>query len=388
MKLWEKGYDVDKKVMDFTIGNDKEIDLKLVKYDCFASITHAKMLYKIKVITHAELNKLVKGLNEILSLKFEIQHEDCHSAIEDYLTTNYGNVGKKIHTGRSRNDQVLTALRLFEKHELKEIGKLIEFLKQSIAKKVKKYKKVAMPGYTHMQKAMPTTVGIWLGSFVDALEDDLLVLKNCLGLIDKNPLGSGAGFGVPLEVDKKMTAKELGFVKVMENPMYVQFSRGKFEAVVVNALSNIMLTLNKLATDLMLFSMKEFSYVTLPKEFCTGSSIMPQKKNPDVLELVKAYYHVVVGEEMKIKGIIGNLMSGYNRDLQLTKEPIMKSVDVVKKCLEIMALVCNGMVINKSKLQKAMTQELFVTEKVYTLVKKGVPFREAYKKVAKTSKLP
>jgi len=389
MKLWQKNYNVDKEVEKFTVGNDFLADGKLVKYDCIASIAHSKMLKKIGILNASELNSLVSGLNGIISLnekgKFKIKQEDedCHTAIENYLTKKYGNAGKKIHTARSRNDQVLAALRLYEKAELEEIKKLIADYDKSLSALVKKYGKAKIPGYTHMQKAMPTDIGTWLGCFADSNKDNLKLLDSVYSIIDKSPLGSGAGFGVPIKIDKKLTAKLMGFSKTIENPMYAQFTRGKYEALILSLISQVMYDLNKLSTDLILFNMDEFGYVSIPKEFCTGSSMMPQKKNPDVLELVRAKYHVVLGEEFKVKGIIGNLMSGYNRDMQLTKEPVINSIETAKECIKIMALLLGKLEVNKEKCEKAMTKELFATEQAYKLIKKGVPFREAYREVGK-----
>ncbi|MFH1607397.1 MAG: argininosuccinate lyase [Nanoarchaeota archaeon] len=381
-KLWDQGYDVNKEVEKFTVGNDYIIDQKLVKYDLFASIAHAKMLHEIGVLSKKELNVAVKGLKKLLvdGVKITVEDEDCHTAIEKAL----GSIGKKIHTARSRNDQVLTAMRLYEKEELKQIVELISSLEKSLSEKIKLFGKIEIPGYTHMQKAMSTTIKDWLGCFSSACKDDKIIVADALKLIDKSPLGSAAGFGVPMfKVDKKMTAKEMGFSKIIDNPIYCQMSRGKFEAAIIHALSQVMFTLNKLSSDLMLFNMSEFGFVSLPKEFCTGSSIMPQKKNPDVLELVRAKYSVVLGEQFKVQNLIANLLSGYNRDLQLVKEPLFNSVDTTKDCLEIMTLVISNLKVNKDACKKAMTKELFATEGAYKLVKKGVPFREAYKLVSK-----
>lgn len=390
MTLWQKNYNVDKEIEKFTIGNDFLLDKNLVKYDCIASIAHAKMLKKIGILNASELNKIIKGLNEIVKLdqkgKFNInlEDEDCHTAIEKYLTKKYGDAGKKIHTARSRNDQVLTALRLYEKEELKGIKELLNQYKGSLLAATKKYGKIKIPGYTHMQKAMPTDVKTWFGSFISSIEDNITLLDATYSIIDKSPLGSAAGFGVPsLKIDKKMTASLMGFSEAMGNPMYAQLSRGKFEATILHLLSQIMLDLNKLATDLMLFNMQEFGFVSLPKEFCTGSSIMPQKKNPDVLELVRAKYHVILGEEFKVKSMIANLISGYNRDLQLTKEPVISSVEIAKSCIKMMVLVVSKIKINEKKCKEALTKELYAAEEAYKLVKKGVPFREAYKKVSR-----
>jgi argininosuccinate lyase len=390
MKLWQKEYDLNKKIEKFSVGNDYLLDKRLVKYDCLGSIAHAKTLNKIDLLTNEELKQLIENLNQIITLnskgnfQIEIEDEDCHTAIEKHLTKNLGNIGKKIHTCRSRNDQVLTAMRLYEKEEIVNINNLINNFIAVIDNIIKKHGNIPIPGYTHMQKAMPTTISMWLGQFSDSAKDNLLLLNTVNKLIDQSPLGSAAGFGVPVfDLDKKLTAKNLGFAKIMDNAMYCQLSRGKFEAQIINVLTCILYDLNKLATDLILFSMKEFNYITLNEEICTGSSIMPQKKNPDVLELLRAKYHIVLGEEIKLKGLIGNLMSGYNRDLQLTKEPLFNSIDTTKDCLKIICIVLNNISINEDKCNNAMTPELFATEEAYKLVKNGMPFRDAYKIVSK-----
>jgi argininosuccinate lyase len=388
MKLWKKDYEVNKEVERFTVGNDFLLDKRLVKYDCIASIAHAKMLKKIGILNASELEKLIKGLNEIIILSkkgnFPIKQEDedCHTAIENYLTKRFGNIGKKIHSCRSRNDQVLAALRLYEKDELENIMELLTLLKKALEDLIAKHCSIKLPGYTHMQKAMPTDVKTWLGAYVDAINDDIKLADHIYGLIDQSPLGSAAGYGVPVfDIDKKMTADLMGFEEVMENPIYCQHSRGKFEGNIANVMSQVSYDLNKLATDLIMFNMKEFGFVLLPKEFCTGSSIMPQKKNPDVLELIRAKYHVVLAEEFKIKSMIGNLISGYNRDLQLTKEPLFRAIDVTKDCTSMMALVVSGIKFDEHKCKAAMSDELYATEEAYHLVKKGMSFRDAYKKV-------
>ena len=393
MKIWDKGTSLKKEIEKFTVGSDYLLDKKLVKYDCLASMAHAKMLKSINLLTEEELKKLIGGLKEIIELdlknQFEIKREDedCHTAIENYLIDKYGETGKKIHTARSRNDQVLTALRLFEKEELKQIKKLIKDFMKTVESFIKSNGSVELPGYTHMQKAMPMDIKMWVGSYKDSMADNTRLLDFVINLTDQNPLGSAAGFGVPIfKLDKKLTAQELNFSKVMDNPMYCQLSRGKFEAQVMNAISSIMFDLNKLATDLMLFSMKEFDFVSLPGEFCTGSSIMPQKNNPDVLELMRAKYHIVLGEEFKIKSLIGNLISGYNRDVQLTKEPLMNAIEIVKESLSIISLVLSGTKVNKDNCAKALTKELYATQEAYELVKEGMPFRQAYKEIGKKYK--
>jgi argininosuccinate lyase len=382
-KIWQGN--VNKKIEKFTVGNDFIIDQKLLKYDCIASIAHSKMLKKIKILTEQEQKKLEDELNNIIELndkcKFTIksEDEDCHTAIENHLTKKLGDLGKKIHTARSRNDQVVAAMKLYEKDELNDVSKLVKDLINAL----KKIPDVIMPGYTHMQKAMPSSTKLWAEGFIETLEDDLVLLSSALGIIDKNPLGSAAGYGVPLDIDKNITKKELGFKANYSSVTSVQISRGKHEAIILNALVNVMYTLNKIASDMILFSMPEFGYFSLPAEFTTGSSIMPQKKNPDVLELVRGKYSIVLGYEFQLKSLIANLISGYNRDLQLTKEPLMKGFDTVKECVEIMTLVVNGLKINTKKCTKAMTSELYATEEVYKLVKKGKSFREAYKEIKK-----
>jgi argininosuccinate lyase len=390
MKLWQKGYEIDGKIEAFCAGKDPQLDISLVEYDCIASKAHAKALWKAKLLTKKEFSDLITGLNEIIGLhskgKFPIgqKDEDCHTAIENYLTKKFGDCGKKIHAARSRNDQVLTALRLYEKAQLREIMLMVENYELALKKAIGKYGRIEMPGYTHMQKAMPTTVSMWLGSFIDSAKDNKIALSAVLGQIDQSPLGTAAGFGIPiLKIDRSSIAMELGFAKLQQNPMYAQLSRGKFEASIIQALLQVLFDINKLASDLMLFSMQEFRYVTIPRELCSGSSIMPQKKNPDCLELLRASYHSVVGEQMKVQGIICNLISGYNRDVQLTKEPVMVAIETAKSCLEVMALVVSSITINKKACRKAMSRELYATEEAYKLVKRGIPFREAYRQIAK-----
>ncbi|MFH1439253.1 MAG: argininosuccinate lyase [Candidatus Woesearchaeota archaeon] len=389
MKLWQKDYGVNKEIENFTVGNDYMLDKRLVKYDCIASIAHAKMLNKIDVLKKYELNNLIDRLNEIISLhekgNFEInkEDEDCHTAIENFLVKKLGETGKKIHTARSRNDQVLTAIRLYEKEELSEIKELVERFRSALSDFVKVHGNIPMPGYTHMQKAMPTSIRVWIGSFIVSADDNIKLIESVFRLVDQSPLGSAAGFGVPVfDVDNEMTAGLMGFSKPMKNPIYAQHSRGKFESTIIHLMSQIMYDLNRLSTDLIIFSMKEFGYFTLPKEFCTGSSIMPQKKNPDVLELVRAKYHIVLGEDFKVKSLIGNLISGYNRDLQLTKEPLFDSIDMTKDCLQIMTNVVSNLYVNEKSCMKAITDELFAVEEANKLVKSGVPFREAYTKIS------
>ncbi len=389
MRLWDKGTEVDDLILDFTVGDDHILDLRLVKYDCLASMAHARMLHKIEVLTQEETEQLVESLTIIKELaekgEFPItkEQEDCHTAIEAFLTDKLGEAGKKIHLGRSRNDQVLTALRLYEKEQLDNLRASFGELRQALAGRIDRYGHIPIPGYTHMRKAMPSSIGMWLGSFTAALNDDSTLLKAVFKLVDRSPLGTAAGFGVPVfELDREMTAGLMGFASVLANPHYAQLSRGKIEMTILSLLSAVMFDLNRLASDLLLFSMDEFGYIDLPERLCTGSSIMPQKKNPDVLELVRGKYHIVCGEESKVRSLVSNLTSGYQRDLQLMKGPLFRAFDTTAGCLEIMTLVLSGIEVDEDRCRSAMTDELFATEKVYQLVKDGMPFRDAYRQVA------
>ncbi len=388
MKIWEKGYTMNSLVEEYTVGNDYILDKKLVKYDCLASIAHAEMLGKISLLNNNEVLNIVKVLEEIIQLgktgEFTIskEDEDCHTAIENYLILKLGDTGKKIHTARSRNDQVLTALRLYYKDELGLCVELSKKLINSIGMFTEKYGSVEFPGYTHTRKAMPSSIKLWSEAFAHSMQDNIAILNMVYSLIDQSPLGTGAGFGVSIEIDREFTAKSLGFKRIQENSIYAQMSRGKFESMIINGLTQIMFDINRLSTDLIFFSLPEHGYIELLDSICSGSSIMPQKKNPDVLEIMRGNYHVLVSNELQVKTITANQLSGYNRDVQLTKEPVMRSFEITKKTLEIAALVFDSITVNKDNCRKAMTSELYAAEKAYELVKEGIPFRDAYKEVA------
>lgn len=388
-KLWQTSGNLAKDIEEFTVGEDYLLDQNLVKFDCKASIAHAKMLLKMGILSSEEFGSLAKALSEIIALegrgKFTVKQEDedCHTAIENHLTKYLGDLGKKIHTARSRNDQVLAALRLFEREQ-------IFATLQSILALIKGLKKTAsvssiMPGYTHMRKAMPSSVKLWATAFIEAMEDNVQFLEFSKKIINKNPLGTGAGYGLPLEVDKETTRAELAFGENFMSPISAQNSRLKYESIILHGLSLIMGDLNKLASDLLLFTMPEFGFFSLPDELATGSSIMPQKKNPDVLELIRGKYSVVAGFETQVKILMANLPSGYHRDFQLSKGPVMKSFAATQECLKMMIRVINALIINKKNLEKSCTSELFATQKAYALVKKGMPFREAYRKIKENS---
>ena len=391
MKLWQKNYTLNKEIASFTVGNDFFLDQKLLKYDIKVNLAHAKMLNSIDILTKEELAKISKTLQQLNNLakkgKFKIkkEQEDVHTAVEEFLTKKIGKIGKKIHTAKSRNDQVMTDILLYCKDELNIIKKLITKVIQEINHFSKKYNKIPMPGYTHMQKAMPYSVSKWILSFKEMLEDDLNSIDFALSLIDKNPLGSAAGYGLPIKINKELTTKELRFKQTHKHALYVQNSRGKYEIVIMSAINQSMLTINKLATDLLLFTTSEFNFFLLPDEFCTGSSIMPQKKNYDVLELVKGKTVTIQSKIVEISLLYSNLPSGYNRDLQLTKKPLMESIEISKSIISIITLVLKNLKPNKKTLEKSMTKELYATEKVLNLTKKGIPFRDAYKKITKSS---
>lgn len=388
-KLWQKGSNsLNSEVEKFTVGSDYVVDGALAKYDAAASIAHAEMLHGIGVISSGELAKLKTALKEIIAAaakgEFGIgqEDEDCHTAIENYLVSKAGEAGKKIHTARSRNDQVAAALRLYMLDKLEEIAAAAVNMKKEIATVAARHKNIPLPGYTHMQKATPSSVAMWCGGFAAALEDDLALIAAVKEILNQNPLGSGAGYGLPIKVDRELTAKLLGFAKAQETT-YVQNSRGKFELLVLQSLQQLMLDVNKLSTDLMLFSTSEFGFVSLPQSFLTGSSIMPQKNNYDVFEIARGKYGVLIGCVAAVTAITANLPSGYNRDLQLTKEPLMKGIDTTLETVRILAAAMKNLRFNEKRCREAMTPELYATQKAYELVKKGVPFRDAYAAIGK-----
>lgn len=382
MKIY--GKEIDKEIETYTVGDDFLVDKKLIQYDILASIAHAKMLEKTGLISSEESTKLVNILKKIKDLKINKSDEDVHTTIENHLVKKLGNIGKKIHTGRSRNDQVTVAIRLYTKDNLKQTIELVEKLIKTM-KKFGEKNDCPIPGYTHMQKAMPSSIKMWINGYCAALSDCLTGLKNAFEITNQNPLGSGAGYGTNLKLDKKYTSKLLGFSKEQETT-YVQISRGLIEAESVFALSHIMDVLGKLCSDLLLFTTSEFGYFSLPDSMVTGSSIMPQKKNYDVLELIRAKSKVVFGNLITLKSTAQNLPSGYNRDFQLLKKPLFDSFDITISTIKIMDLIIKNIDVKKEVILKNMTSELYATHKVNELVKKGVPFRDAYKKIKKEYK--
>ena len=393
-QIWNTtGQKLHPQVLKYTVGDDYILDQKVfLPYDLKASLAHAEMLVRLKILTVREFGQIKKGLAEIKNLwekgKFIItqEQEDCHAAIEQYLTKKYGKAGEKIHTGRSRNDQSLVMIRLYEIDALKRILNLSEKLITEWRKWARKNGKIKMPGYTHMQKAMPTTVGVWQSAYADALTDANEFIDEALEVLDQSPLGSGAGYGVPLSIDRKFTAKKLGFSKVQENPIYCQLSRGFFEAQALNAADTVSFILSRWASDLMLFTTTEFGFFSLPRNFTTGSSIMPQKQNYDVFEIMRASASMVESARNEIQQIAGKLPSGYHRDLQLVKAPLVRGLQTALGTLETALAIAPELKPNKEKLSAALTKELFATAEIFKRVKKGVSFRKAYGMVKKEIK--
>ena len=387
-KIWQsKSTKLHPLVEKYTVGNDYELDKRLLPYDVQASKAHAQALAKLKIISKTELAKLTRGLNEILKLhqagKFVIKlaDEDCHTAIENYLIKKLGPLGKKIHTGRSRNDQVLVATRLYTRKKLKQISQELVKLEKVFLNMANKYQNLPLPGYTHTRRAMPSSVGHWSAAYLEELIDDHKLLESAYNLNDQNPLGAAAGYGVNFRLDRKMTSRLLKFKRSQINSLYAVNSRGKTESYIFAVSTQIMMTLGRLANEMIWFTTPEFNFFHLPWEFTTGSSIMPQKRNPDVFEILRSNVSVIVALQTQIKDISKNLISGYNRDTQLTKEPLIKGLGITRRSLEIAALIMPKIKPNAKVLIKALTTEMFANHEANKLVKKGMPFREAYQQV-------
>lgn len=389
MKLWENGESVGlyEKVEEFTAGEDIKLDQKLVEWDVVGSIAHASMLKKIGILTDSELMDLKKALLKVIDLsekgKFNIEpkDEDVHTKIENFLTEMIGNTGKKLHTGRSRNDQILVDMRLYTKEKLLKIEKNLLDLCREMMKFTEKNKWVPMPGYTHFQKAMPSSVGLWSMAFIESFLDDLKILKLAFSINDQNPLGSAAGYGVPLDIDRDMTTKLLGFGSLQNNVLYVQNSRGKIESIVISALSQIMLDLTRLSNDIILYSTEEFGFFNIGDKFRTGSSIMPKKRNPDILELVRGKMSTTTASLNQVMEILKSLPSGYHRDVQETKGPLFRSLEVTNDSIEMARMVISDVTVNKKKLLNSFTSQIFAADEAFNLVSQGIPFRDAYKHV-------
>jgi argininosuccinate lyase len=386
-KLWQKDYELNELVERFTVGLDYQLDNALIIPDCVASIAHARMLESIGLLTAEELDKLEQTLKAVIrdfrdgNFTIKQSDEDCHTAIENYLTVNAGSAGKKIHTGRSRNDQVQTALRLYSRASVLSLLEKGSALASCLSAFAEANRSVPMPGRTHMQIAMPSSVGLWAGAWAEEIVDSLKNLQSVYLLIDQCPLGAAASYGTPLPLNREMTAELLGFGKVQNNVLYVNNSRGRLDSLVLNAVEHIVLILSSAAQDLILFSLPEFGYFSLPDELCSGSSIMPQKKNPDGLELMRAKSATMSSYVMNIKQVVRALPSGYNRDFQETKEPYMRGLELAAQCIDIMDLTFSRLKVNRDRLEQGYTPEIYATDAAIELVAGGASFRDAYKEV-------
>jgi argininosuccinate lyase len=389
-KLWQKGYRLHEQVERFEAAQNSLLDNRLVRYDVWGSLAHAAMLNRIGVLSSEECGTLHTHLCDILHLaeagQFTITQadEDVHTRVENYLTEQAGEAGKKIHTARSRNDQILVDTRLYGKEQLHHIAELLSALCKALLDLAAAHADTPMPGYTHMQRAMLSSVGLWAASFAESLLDDEQLLDAAYRLNDQSPLGSAAGYGVPLAIDRQYSADLLGFARVQNNVIYAQNGRGKIEAAIVQALAQIMLDLSKFAQDVLLFTTLEYGFFQLPQELCTGSSIMPQKRNVGIMELVRARTQSMLALQQQILGIVSGLPSGFNMDYQETKRPFMEALDLAQESLEICTLVAGNLSVNTPKLVAACTFELFAADRAYEMAEReGIPFRDAYRIVGK-----
>ena len=386
-KLWEKSVLVNEKIDRFTVGRDRELDLYLAKHDVLGSMAHITMLESIGLLTAGELEVLLEELRNIYASAeagdFVIEDgiEDVHSQVELMLTRKLGDVGKKIHSGRSRNDQVLVDLKLFTREQLKQVVEEVEELFQVLIAQSNRYKDVLMPGYTHLQIAMPSSFGLWFGAYAESLVDDMMFLQSAYKMCNRNPLGSAAGYGSSFPLDREMTTRLLGFDSMNYNVVYAQMGRGKMERNVAFALASVAGTLSKLAFDACMFSSQNFGFVKLPDECTTGSSIMPHKKNPDVFELTRAKCNKIQALPQQIMMIMNNLPSGYFRDLQIIKEVFVPAFEELKDCLQMATYIMDKLKVNEHILEDDKYLYIFSVEEVNRLALQGMPFRDAYKKV-------
>ena len=388
MKIWQKNYNVNEIIEQFTIGKDKDLDLDLAWFDIVGSMAHIKMLSVIGILDEVEQKKLHAGLKEILDEvnngKFRIQNgvEDVHSQIEILLTGNLGDMGKKIHSGRSRNDQVLLDLKLYMRQNIQEIVELTNNLFNRLINLSESYRHILMPGYTHFQVAMPSSFGLWFGAYAESLTDDLQQLKATFDIINKNPLGSAAGYGTSFPINRQLTTELLGFDIMDYNVVYAQMGRGKAEKVFANSMGLIADTLGKLATDVCLYAGQNFGFISFPDEYTTGSSIMPHKKNPDVFELIRGKCNKIKALPNEISLLTTNLPAGYHRDMQLIKENLFDAISSLKDCLYITEFMLANIMVKDNILDDEKYKYIFSVEKVNELVLEGMSFRDAYKKVA------
>ena len=388
MKLWEEKDKKRNEIIDqFTVGKDRYYDTLLAKYDCKASIAHSKMLAKVNILSKNESDKLNKVLYEIIDeikkgeFKIEDEFEDMHSKIEFVLIQKLGDLGKKIHTARSRNDQVLVAIQLFVKDELNSIKKEIHSLFNILIKLSEKYKSFIIPGYTHMQLAMPSSFGLWFSAYAETLIDDIISINNALSIVDQNPLGSAAGYGTSFPIDRKSTTKSLNFSELKYNSLAAQISRGKIEKQTLSAISSLSSTVSKFCMDICLYMGQDFNFISFPDDLTTGSSIMPHKKNPDIFELIRGKCNIIQSLPNQINLLTTNLPSGYHREMQLTKGPLIESINEIKSCLKIFNHSIKKIIINKNIIDNPKYDYLFTVDSLNKWVMKGIPFRDAYKKM-------
>ena len=385
MKIWEKGFDNAPEIDAFTVGKDRELDLMLAPWDILGTMAHITMLSEVGLLGKDELARLLPELKnlhqEAVEGRFTIEGEDVHSEVEGRLTEALGDVGKKVHTGRSRNDQVAVDLKLFTRARIeKTVGKVTRLF-ELLLQKAEELKDVLMPGYTHLQVAMPSSFGLWLGAYAECLCDDLVLLKAAWDVTDRNPLGSAAGYGSSAPLNRKRTTQLLGFNSLAVNSIYAQMGRGRCERAVAFAYSSLAETLGRFAMDGCLFTSQNFGFIKLPDAYTTGSSIMPQKKNPDVFELVRGHCNRLQGIPNDIRLITGNLPSGYFRDMQLLKEIYLPLFDEMDSCLDILAFAIPGLKVTTDLMSRPLYEQAFCVEEVNRLVEAGVPFRDAYKQV-------
>jgi argininosuccinate lyase len=384
MKIWnQSSKDNDSAIDYFLSSEDIVLDQELFLYDIQASIAHAHELQAINILTKSETKKIIASLKKLANLfqtkKFKLtpKYEDCHSAIEQYLIKELGSVGKKIHTGRSRNDQVMVAMRLYARAKLDEIQSINLKIVQSLLDKAEKHSSDPMPGYTHLQRAMPSSWGLWFGAFAESFLDNIDLLNNAQSWMNINPLGTAAGYGVNLPIKRDISTKELGFKRKQLNSLYVQNSRGKFELELIGALKQPMLDVRKFSWDMSMFLTQEFNLLTIPSKYLTGSSIMPNKSNPDVIEIMRANYSVIAGHYSELENLI-SLPSGYHRDLQLTKRSLIHSFHCASKTLELVPNLIKSIKVDVKRSAEFIDQDMMMTDRAYDLVQSGMPFREAY----------
>ncbi len=387
MKLWQKETNVNKRIENFTVGKDRELDSYLAEFDVLGSMAHTKMLESINLIPADELPILHKELlaiyKDIKAGNFEIEDgvEDVHSQVELILTRRLGDIGKKIHSGRSRNDQVLVDLKLFIRQRIHDTVLATEKLFNLFISLSEKHKESLIPGYTHLQIAMPSSFGLWFGAYAESLVDDLIILQAAYKVSNKNPLGSGAGYGSSFPLNRTMTTELLGFETLNQNVVYAQMGRGKIELAVSNALASIAATLSRMSMDVCLYISQNFAFISFPDELTTGSSIMPHKKNPDVFELIRAKCNKLRALPVEINNILSNLPSGYHRDMQIIKESFIPAFDTLLDCIEIAEYMFENISIKQNIVTDEKYKYIFSVERVNELVLQGVPFRDAYKKV-------